>query len=367
MGVQKDFPTNSMLSKKEYKQFTESDCELTMEMENICHMFKKYFNAVKELEDNDMFSFSNLKETSKLKKSKSLEEVILEYAETRDLSFGAKNIFRTLANKVKLFDNKLTLIKMIDAKWCENFIEFSKKEKNNSNTIRAKIMNLSTVFIYAIKKGYIKQNPILNLNRPQYKRREMDLSSESLHKLLYNPIDGLSELQKRTILLWRTMYFGNGMSLTDILHLTKDNLHENEITYSRRKTRKKTSLEIHIPLIPELKTSLNQLICKDSKSIYLLEELNKVKEKSPQEAHRICRVTSRSNEKLKEICTLWKIKEKVTTYTARHQFATSLLRKGVPIEYISSALGHSNITMTQNYLEGYTKEQREKYAELLRG
>lgn len=49
---------------------------------------------------------------------------------------------------------------------------------------------------------------------------------------------------------------------------------------------------------------------------------------------------------------LYKISHKtgiprVTTYSARHSFATVLKRSGVNISYISESLGHSNLAITE--------------------
>ena len=53
------------------------------------------------------------------------------------------------------------------------------------------------------------------------------------------------------------------------------------------------------------------------------------------------------------------------TYTARHSFATVLKRAGAKTSYISESLGHSNLTVTENYLAYFEKEERIKNAQLL--
>lgn len=57
--------------------------------------------------------------------------------------------------------------------------------------------------------------------------------------------------------------------------------------------------------------------------------------------------------------------ERVTTYTARHSFATVLKRAGANIAYISESLGHQDMKTTENYLASFEREEREKNAQIL--
>ena len=56
------------------------------------------------------------------------------------------------------------------------------------------------------------------------------------------------------------------------------------------------------------------------------------------------------NTYLKEIADACDITKKMTFYTARHTFATTVtLTNGVPIETVSKMLGHRNLKTTQHY------------------
>jgi integrase len=58
----------------------------------------------------------------------------------------------------------------------------------------------------------------------------------------------------------------------------------------------------------------------------------------------------RLNAYLKELCALSGIDKKLTFHSARHTFATTVtLSNGVPLETVSSMLGHKNIRTTQLY------------------
>ena len=59
------------------------------------------------------------------------------------------------------------------------------------------------------------------------------------------------------------------------------------------------------------------------------------------------------------------IESDCTTYAARHSFATILQRSGVSTEFISEALGHSNVKTTQNYLAGFEDESKKEVVKAL--
>ena len=59
------------------------------------------------------------------------------------------------------------------------------------------------------------------------------------------------------------------------------------------------------------------------------------------------------------------IKNKATTYSARHSFATILQRSGVDTSFISEALGHSNVQTTADYLAGFEDAAKLEHAKKL--
>ena len=55
----------------------------------------------------------------------------------------------------------------------------------------------------------------------------------------------------------------------------------------------------------------------------------------------------------------------LTTYAARHSYATILKRSGAPLSFISEALGHKSLLTTESYLDSFEDDTRRKYAEML--
>jgi len=70
----------------------------------------------------------------------------------------------------------------------------------------------------------------------------------------------------------------------------------------------------------------------------------------------------RVNLSLRKIGETLGIEKDLTTYTARHSFATILLRNNVPIGFISQSLGHSDLKTTENYLGEFDEDKAIEYA-----
>ena len=68
---------------------------------------------------------------------------------------------------------------------------------------------------------------------------------------------------------------------------------------------------------------------------------------------------------MKSIASQLKIMSKLTTCAARLSFATILQLSGASTEFISEALGHSNVKTTENYLAGFEDETKKETTKAL--
>ena len=69
------------------------------------------------------------------------------------------------------------------------------------------------------------------------------------------------------------------------------------------------------------------------------------------------KVLAHVNNGLREWSRLLGLKTTLTTYVARHTFASVLKRSGVSVALISESLGHSDLSTTQIYLDAFENEQ----------
>lgn len=74
-------------------------------------------------------------------------------------------------------------------------------------------------------------------------------------------------------------------------------------------------------------------------------------------ANRLHKVLAHINRELKKWSKHIGLHTTLTTYVARHTYATVLKRAGVNIAIISESLGHSNISTTQIYLDSFENSQ----------
>ena len=70
------------------------------------------------------------------------------------------------------------------------------------------------------------------------------------------------------------------------------------------------------------------------------------------------------NKQLKKIGEVLNI-EGLSTYVARHSFATILKNSGAPVAFIGETLGHTSTKTTENYLKSFESEQKRKHFEII--
>ena len=96
---------------------------------------------------------------------------------------------------------------------------------------------------------------------------------------------------------------------------------------------------------------------KDEKRKYVFPVLDDRKRTAMQLRYRILDVLSNVNGHLESIGRSLGIELKLTTYVARHSYATVLKRSGVSTSIICESLGHSSERVTQIYLDSFDNEQ----------
>ena len=186
------------------------------------------------------------------------------------------------------------------------------------------------------------------------------LSKDEILAVINYPTKGKDFYTGLAVALFTFSYFMGGINFVDMAYLTDRNITEGRLIYHR----KKTSKLINLPLQEEALMVLKRY--KDSCKGYLFPILSNEHKTEQQKLNRLHKVITKVNRALKTIGEELNIPIKLTTYVARHSYATVLKRAGVPTSIISESLGHSSERVTQIYLDSFENNQIDKALEFLK-
>ncbi len=267
---------------------------------------------------------------------------------------------------------KSLMIADIDKKWLEKFRKYLQdKKKSSTSTIGIQERNIRMIFNKALKEGVKAENPFEGKFKPKTAtNKKRPLTIEQIQAIInYQTQAGTQEELYKNIFLFSL--YGNGSNISDILRLKHNNIINDSIVFTRYKTKNETETEtsITITLTPPLKEILKKhATITLNKEAYLFPFLdNSMNEE--QIYAKIKSITKLVNKLLKKIAKESDFdedtKQNISSYYARHSFATLLKNNDVSIAEISEYLGHSDIKTTQKYLSSIDDKQREKTANKL--
>lgn len=239
--------------------------------------------------------------------------------------------------------------------------------------------SITTVGIYlrplrAILNIAIEENLFSREHYPFGKRRYQIPAGRNVKKALtqyeigkiYNyqtPCDSWLQWAKD---MWLFSYFANGINMKDIALLEHSNIDEEFIRLTRAKCRNTSKANIKIISIyitDELKSIIEKW-CNDKSQKYLFPVLQDGQNLNRQRSL-ITQFTKMVNKHIKDIAKTVGVEKPVTTYTARHSFATVLKRHGVSTEAISECLGHHSTKTTISYLDSFDDGSKREISKLL--
>ncbi|KAA6331149.1 Tyrosine recombinase XerC [termite gut metagenome] len=199
---------------------------------------------------------------------------------------------------------------------------------------------------------------------PKGKGRKMALTLQQIKQII-TYTDG-AEATEHYRDLWFFSYLCNGININDMLKLKYANIDNDEIHFYRSKTlhTSKEKKEIEALLTLEMKQIIERWGNPDRSSSCFVFPFLTGNETPIEQKNRIKDITRRINKHMKKIGDSLGILG-ISTYTARHSFASVLKRSGANIAYISDSLGHTDLKTTENYLASFEKEERIKNAAFL--
>lgn len=184
--------------------------------------------------------------------------------------------------------------------------------------------------------------------------RKMIVDAETRESMSKNRLS--KELRRARDLL-TLMLLLQGIGFSDLIHLRSVNLKKSGTgLYFLHFRRQKTGTELSIQVSPEAMAIIGRYRSKDSSSLYLLDLLD-AQNKGEAMYYEYRRQLRNFNYHLSRLATFCHVQQSVSSYTARHTWATLAKFCEVPEEVISEGLGHSSLEVTRTYLKRFESEK----------
>lgn len=291
----------------------------------------------------------------------------ISYASTFEISKKSFEKYMDAKKRhVKEFDR-------ITVEWLEGYeawaLSKSKTKKPMSiSTIGINTRNLRVLYNLAIKKGGATRNPFKDYKPPTSENIKKALSTAEI--LAIGKYQTESEYRRYYRDLFLFSYLGSGMNLSDVFRLQYKNIvtyttsqgeKREYISYTRKKTStKRVRTKRTTPLTPVMRKIIETWGNKKKTGDTLIfKALNNYNNESDR-LRKIKQETKACNTHLKGIANELGLDESISSYSARHSFASHAVQSGQGVHFVQKQLGHSDSATTERYIDSLGPELLEK-------
>lgn len=284
--------------------------------------------------------------------------------------YGTALSYRTAINSLLKFKPTLSF-EDITVDFLIDFEKWMLKKSNSITSVGIYLRTLRAIMNMAKENGIISPEDYPFGRRkyviPTGKNIKKALSIEDVKKIFnYSAARGSAPERSRDF--WIFSYLCNGINFKDIALLKWSNLTNEKICFERAKTIR-TKRGNPLKIVAVRNAYIDDIIRKwgstDREPNEYLFDIITIKDPPEKARKKIQQFTKVTNTYLKQIGQELELSLKLTTYVARHSFATILVRGGAPLEMASQALGHSNLTTTQKYFAGFDLDKQSEFTKAL--
>ncbi|AVM58613.1 recombinase [Bacteroides heparinolyticus] len=280
----------------------------------------------------------------------------------RGLSRSTADNYRTAVRSFVRFNSGRDVpLSALDAETLRRYERWLREGGVCPNTSSCYMRSLRAIYNKAAAKRLVKDRaPFKGLFTGNERTVKRSIGAEEMRRLVLTPFPppcgggkekeaapapGASALD-----LFLFSFYAMGMPFTDLAHLRKRQVKDGVLTYRRRKTGRQVRVKLEKCMLEILGRY------KAEGTDYLFPILYKVKD------GRICPVSypcalNRYNRSLKQLARQAGIGVNLTSYVARHSWASIAYEHGVGLPVISKALGHTDTKTTLIYIEGIKDER----------
>ncbi len=289
---------------------------------------------------------------SKRANSRKTERVsVMEYMERQITALNAMNRLGTARNYTRTRNSLRTFLKGHDISFTKmndslilRYNNWLKQRGVVKNTISFYMRILRALYNKANRDKLAKpDNPFRNVYTGIDKTRKRALDEKSVRKLMkLNLKDSPALALSRDLFMFS--YFMRGMSFVDIAYLRKEDYDGLYISYKRQKT----GQSLNVLVEPCIERIIKRYIALTARTPYIFPIITS---SDPKEAFRQYQTAlGYHNRKLKELALMANLNIPLSSYCARHSWATAARNHHIPVSVIGAAMGHTSEKTTQIYL-----------------
>lgn len=287
---------------------------------------------------------------------------------------GSAGNYQYAKRSLEIFQNKnkslpFTKLSLIDINkdWLDDFDRFMNKEGKSPTTVSMYIRTFRTIFNEAIAAGNV-QRELYPFGKGKYqppsaRKVKKALTREEVKRLFMSE-PGTPE-QAKAKDFWFFSYALNGMNFKDIANLKHKDIRNDKIEFFRAKTiqTSKTNLKpITVFMNDYTKNVISKYSLTIGKSDGFIFDIIKPGQDPIVINSSIKNFIKFVNQHIKKLCLANDITTEVSTYWARHTFATLAVRNGATLEFIQESLGHGDLKTTQGYFAGFDNDAKKEFA-----
>ena len=316
----------------------------------IAEKVKVYTDKVIEFksQEKEFTATSLMEKVNKPVKRKTVQEVFNQYIQELESANRLRyaDMYKCTMHSLIKFNKHLDIpFSDMDTIWLKRYEVWLQSQGLAINTLGTRFRHLRVIYNFAIEEKIVKSE-YYPFNSFKVSKLSQTTAKRSIQKgeiLSVLNYQGQTPLECLAIDLFTFSYLAAGINFGDIARLTKDNILENRLIYIRKKTQK----QIKVSLQEQAIKLIQKYSMPDNPYLFpILSNFHKTEQQ-------------KVNKSLKEIGERLNIPIDLTTYVARHSFATVLKRSGVNTSLICEALGHSSERVTQIYLDSFGNDQME--------
>ena len=326
-------------------------------------------SAVEELATSGGFSLDSLNNRLKGAATDTINTAFRDKMDLLDRTgrVGSMVVYRGVLLGLERFAGPHIRFEAVTPSWLGRYSAFLQSEGKTQTTVAIHLRHLRAILNEARQQGIIRdaQYPF---GRGRYEiqegaGRKMALSLDQIGQIAR--YDDGSEATAKYRDYWLFLYLCNGINVADFVRLKFRDMVNGEICFVRQKTEHTTRArkEIRVSIVEQMRAIIDRWGNVPAPDRFIFPVLDG-SEDAMRRKMKTQFLTRAINKRMHAIGEALGIGN-ISTYTARHSFATVLKRAGANIAYISESLGHQDLRTTENYLASFEREERIKNAELL--